>query len=1466
MDRIITKITVDLSDARSAHLFQIKQGDKNSRAIEVELRNGIERVLVPPVTEGTTIKAIVARPDGEVGALTGSVSNDGNAVIPLNAWFAETGGYGRMSVVVYGGQSEGLIHRLATFSIGVYIEPIDEDPSAEPSEPEATAFEEMLDQWNDIILDFVSEIEAYKAAAKVLFSSLESTSSISGGDVDDKVFHVTSTTGLTELVPGVALAVYMSSASGGDDTNHRKLQVGNLDAKDIKRLSSSDASDAWDAGFHMFVYNGTYWVQMTRNVATGDIKGVVSLSDETDSISDETGGVASTPVATKAAYDRANEAYGLAQTADSKGNRATELVLALTSFVIESPSDNVPYQDGYALNVSTQDDPPTYEIVESNTKSLIGFIPVFDGAIITVRYDGVNSTHGSNIAYFFDSDKNYLWQTSFDAARLGVDQDIQIDSNGFVMIELQTACWQNGEFEITIPSKLDEKLHQIDANAKSGVEAVLDEIKHSVNLADKTTWTDGYVIDATTGATSSSSSTTNFKASDYIDLAGVDAIKYTRIKIGPSTQQSFGIAFYATDKTFISGSGIKSDYGAGSGNGHYYIDSANIPTGAKYMRATGWIDNFGAGDFRVYNYATYAESYPVFEENVNNILRYNDLIDVIGLDGVLQPGIINQDGKYSTGTNKFTLELENDGYGAIMLTAGENNAVVSFLTSSITSVSSGADAPLCDGEPGQRKVLAGETNTLIVPSDCKYIAFLKQYSTGTYMPVGGFIFASDNPFVEMAFTASSDAADALAAAQSASTAAAAAAAAAADAGIVDSSLSDESTRPVQNKVVKYAIDSVNATIDKISTVDNVTIDTTEETQYSCAIHPTNENWTYTADNRCCIVELPDSLKSITITANSNFNTVYAFLTSDAHIDGTQPLYATGSGRTVVSPGDTVTITALPANATYMYIQIVFKNSSTTFLNTPDLLMFSSVAKTPVIDDTLTTAGEAADAKSVGDRLAIVDQTFYRDESVLFENEVVYPVLIGTSSGNWTTGSSRSSYILSVPYNAKSVTITASSSNTAAFAMLRSASHQNGDEPKYATGGSRQSIAVGSSITLELPSNCIYLWILKSYNNNDYQPASVIWAVENKDQQPPLGLHTVPNNTGVLNVIKRCRQLTDIRWTPAVDLPRFMRVYNGWPLPSGVGNEFYNGVFKAGHEYRGAPYGKTNRKMVEYGYSNSDLGYHISFETFITSAQNPNSKFCKESEYNMSNHESTIYADVCGALVSYAYNFATRQSDSSIASLSTMQSVGKLNDNGVLLNLDRIQLGDCLSLQGYHVAIITDIIRNESGDVIAVEICDASMTGVADREYGDGDIGGVSRRKGWTAEQLHGNWGEYTVLRYENIAEVTYTQSPYVNVGDEPDMFRIDHYPVMPYEGNAFVYHSGYIPNNSVKLIINSSDYSHLRIFKDGTEIAGSPVQLEAGADHYNVTEISEGAYTAYLCNMENGNVTYLAAACNWSID
>lgn len=112
-------------------------------------------------------------------------------------------------------------------------------------------------------------------------------------------------------------------------------------------------------------------------------------------------------------------------------------------------------------------------------------------------------------------------------------------------------------------------------------------------------------------------------------------------------------------------------------------------------------------------------------------------------------------------------------------------------------------------------------------------------------------------------------------------------------------------------------------------------------------------------------------------------------------------------------------------------------------------------------------------------------------SVNFETEVVYNVLIGSSTNKWNASSGNSSYF--IPVNSKlhkNVAISAGESASTIFAFLKSDAHASGTTPDYADGGYRASISAGDTVVFKIPDDCKFVTVLKTGSGNDYTPKSM----------------------------------------------------------------------------------------------------------------------------------------------------------------------------------------------------------------------------------------------------------------------------------------------------------------------------------------------------------------------------------------
>lgn len=626
--------------------------------------------------------------------------------------------------------------------------------------------------------------------------------------------------------------------------------------------------------------------------------------------------------------------------------------------------------------------------------------------------------------------------------------------------------------------------------------------------------------------------------------------------------------------------------------------------------------------------------------------------------------------------------------------------------------------------------------------------------------------------------------------------------------------------------------------------------------YNSAISVESE-WVGGSKYNCLILPVEDGDVGLKVTANNGANAVVAFLTTDAHTSGTAPDYVTGTGRTVVPPTESETF-RIPEGTMYLYIQR--KMSSTT--STPASAKIVYYKDIPDVDATLAISGDAADAKATGDAIERINGILIDDKAVDLSSG--YNGYFINSSGVWSSnGQCKNVPLLG---DALRVTVTANDDYNANIAFLTELNMGVNKTPKYCEGTTKSIILAGETRKYDVPSDANYLYIWRSYSDENHLPVSAYIGYSRTAEAEviPLGLHEMPRDENALNIVRRARQLTDIRWTPAVDLPRLMVVQRAWDAPGTAEAQYYLGTFEAGKEYKGVPYGRVSQTTDSYGYEYGTVGHYIGFDAFVSSVSNPKSRLCVTDVSSVSSHKSLIYATVCSGLTCYCLDVAERAS-ASIPGISGLSLIGVVNNDGTLLGDEQFQIGDVLNKYDFHTAIITDIIRASDGTIQSIEICDASVAGLSDRNYADGLTGGVCRRKGWTRDQLFesGSWGDYSLYRYTGT--VTYTPSPYVNVGDEFDGWRIEHCPVMPYEGEGFVYKTGYIPNNAVKLVVTLDGYSYLKVFKDGVEISGSPFSVSAELDDITISEITAGEYKAYLCNISDGNVVNTVYPCHWSI-
>ena len=172
--------------------------------------------------------------------------------------------------------------------------------------------------------------------------------------------------------------------------------------------------------------------------------------------------------------------------------------------------------------------------------------------------------------------------------------------------------------------------------------------------------------------------------------------------------------------------------------------------------------------------------------------------------------------------------------------------------------------------------------------------------------------------------------------------------------------------------------------------------------------------------------------------------------------------------------------------------------------------------------------------------------------------------------------------------------------------------------------------------------------------------------------------------GQINIMKRARQMLEVRWTPLYD--RYQ-----WG---------YTGVFRAGSTYTGIPYGQP----VNAAY----VGYAASISDFVAAAENGNSRLY--TDYSLYNQTAPYYSNDCSSFVSYAWGIKGRKTTYSLV------SVGKLISE---TSIDALEVGDCLNDLANHTVIVGGVLRDGEGNVTTVEIMEQTPPIAKRTVYGDG---------------------------------------------------------------------------------------------------------------------------------------------------
>lgn len=541
------------------------------------------------------------------------------------------------------------------------------------------------------------------------------------------------------------------------------------------------------------------------------------------------------------------------------------------------------------------------------------------------------------------------------------------------------------------------------------------------------------------------------------------------------------------------------------------------------------------------------------------------------------------------------------------------------------------------------------------------------------------------------------------------------------------------------------------------------------------------------------------------------------------------------------------------------------------------------------DSTLSEPGKAADAAACG---ALKDTITEQSSILSMADSVPVPFVIsGTGYVNNADGSIGSSEVRSytdyvdiskykrITYKQLALTSSNPTSGTSFYDADKNfvcaiPSLKNQSNVGYANN------------TCDVPNNAVYARFTLHTDAETYGDFSLSgesrlsYAVKLPNGSIPLGLHTMPANQGVLNCIKRARQLTDIRWTPKYNLP--YRICAAYQMPDGI-RPHYHDTFAAGISYRGIPY--------SYHAIPQCIGQSASLEAFVTALCCPHSVEYEDSAYDTAHWDrASYYGVVCSVFVTYALNYPITAADK-FDNIPYMASV--FGDDVTIADvtdadLDSIELCDVLA-SPTHVALVTDVIRDSDFHVSQIEISEATTGGRTNWDDVGAVNGGTCRRRMWHVHtvpavgavgNLRATWGTFRVLRYSNLAAIPYHPSIYSPMVDEGDCYPVINYPVLPRKGNRAIYSTIGSGPVTVRLIVNMRatqdadgqalpDITHVIVKRNG-EAYGEPVEIQSAEDGMRYADVvhnanDEAIYTAQIAAYA-GDGEYLSylSACSWA--
>lgn len=237
-------------------------------------------------------------------------------------------------------------------------------------------------------------------------------------------------------------------------------------------------------------------------------------------------------------------------------------------------------------------------------------------------------------------------------------------------------------------------------------------------------------------------------------------------------------------------------------------------------------------------------------------------------------------------------------------------------------------------------------------------------------------------------------------------------------------------------------------------------------------------------------------------------------------------------------------------------------------------------------------------------------------------------------------------------------------------------------------------------------------------------------------------HDRPENQGVENGLKRAKQMVDYEWTPLRLIPSNHKIFDA------DGNKHYLDTWtQAGLPQKGVMY--SSARIVD-----KHVGFEVTLDTLSTALMNPDSVLYTRTLHGTSGHGvGCYYGIVCSAFASYVHDLPYQVI---CAHWPSYPGVTHLDmEENWPESADGLKLLDIVLNPKQHIAVITDIIRDIDGHVLAIEVSESVLP--------------VARRLIFNLDEFRTYWFEngFTLFRRSGLEKITYTPNPWSAVeGDE----------------------------------------------------------------------------------------------------